>query len=67
MSEILNVSDVVYSNKGIVQIPEQLSTEVYSQHCQTFKMERFATRIVSECRRAARSFQGGGDFMEKFS
>ena len=27
MSEILNVSDVVYSNKGIVQIPEQLSTQ----------------------------------------
>ena len=27
MSEILNVSDAVYSNKGIVRIPEQLSTQ----------------------------------------
>ena len=37
-ARILNVSDVVHST--------------YSQHCQTFKIERFAKRIMPECRGA---------------
>ena len=36
----------------------------YSEHYQTFKMERFAKRIVSECRRATRTFSGQGRFHE---
>ena len=33
--------------KVTVQITEQLSTrQTYSEHCQTFKMERFAERIM---------------------
>ena len=38
-------------------ITEQLSTHTYSDHCQTFKIERFAKRIMPECRCAARNFQ----------
>ena len=28
---------------------EVIETDAYSEHCQTFKMERFAERILSEC------------------
>ena len=36
----------------------------YSEHYQTFKMERFAKRIVSEFRRATRTFSEQGRFHE---
>ena len=29
-----------------------IETEAYSEQCQTFKMGRFAKRIMAECRRA---------------
>ena len=56
---ILNVS---MQCKVTVQIAEQLSRQMYSEHCQTFKMERVAKRAMLEWRCAARilSGQGGG-------
>ena len=57
--KILNVS---MQYKVTVQIAEQLSRQMYSEHCQTFKMERVAKRAMLEWRCAARilSGQGGG-------
>ena len=39
---------------------------MYSEHCETFKMERFAKGIMSECRCATRNFLGQlrGRFVE---
>ena len=56
---ILNVS---MQYKVTVQIAEQLSRQMYSEHCQTFKIERVAKRAMLEWRCAARilSGQGGG-------
>ena len=34
---------------------------MYSEHCQTFKMERFTKRIMPECRCATRHFSGQGE------
>ena len=31
-----------YIHKVTVQIVKELSSETYSEHCQTFQMERFA-------------------------
>ena len=46
-----------------MQITEQLfKTEAYSKHCQTFKMECFAQRIIPECRSATRNLSGQGRF-----
>ena len=46
-----------------MQVTEQLSRQAYSQHCQTFKVERFAKRM-SECSHIARNFQARGSFIE---
>ena len=40
---------------------------IETEHCQTFKMERFAKRIMPDCRRATRNFSGQGSFVETFS
>ena len=49
-----------------MQITEQLSRQTYSEHCQTFKIERFAKRIIPGCRFAAinLSRQGGRGVVE---
>ena len=58
-ARILNVPIAVHS---IVSLYKLLSSyrdrETYSEHCQTFKMERFAKRIMPECRCATRLFSG---------
>ena len=41
------------TNYGAVIIKQECS-----EHCQTFKMERFTKRILPECRLTTRSFQG---------
>ena len=41
-----------------------IETGTYSEHCQTFKMKRFAKRIMPECRHTKRNFQGRGGFVE---
>ena len=41
-----------------------METEAHLEHCQTFKMERFAKKTVPECRCATRTFQGRGGFVE---
>ena len=33
---------------------------MYSEHCQTFKVECFAKQIMPECRYATRNFSGQG-------
>ena len=43
-ARILSVSDAIH--KVTVQITEQLSRQTYSEHCQTFKMDCFAKRIM---------------------
>ena len=48
-----------------VQITEQLLRQTYSEHCQTCKMERFARRIMPECRCTARYFSGQKEGKEK--
>ena len=35
-----------------------IDTKVYPEHCQTFKMERFAKTIIPECRCAPGIFKG---------
>ena len=62
---ILNVSDAVDSARS----PHKLLSsyqDMYLEHCQTFKIERFAKRIMSECRCAIRNFSepAGRRFVE---
>ena len=38
--------------------------KTYSEHCQTFKIERFAKRIMSKCRGATIIFQDREGFVE---
>ena len=45
-----------------VQIMEQLSRETCPEHYQTFKIGRFAKRIMPECRRAVKIFHGKEGF-----
>ena len=50
-----------------MQVTEQLSRQAYSGHCQTFKIERFAKRIMPECTCVGTQpeiFQSRGSFME---
>ena len=54
-ARILNVSDAVLSVKHSTNYWAVIETETYSEHCQTFKMER----IMPECRRAARKGRRG--------
>ena len=56
----LNMSEfwMCLMRKVTVQITEQLSRQTYSEHCQTFNLERFAKRIMSECWCATRNFSG---------
>ena len=35
-----------------------IETDMHSEHCETFKMERFAKRIIPECRCATTNFSG---------
>ena len=41
-------------HRDTVQITEQLLRKEYSEDFQTFKMERFANRIMPECKHATR-------------
>ena len=45
-----------------MQITEKLSRQTYPGHYQTFKIERFTKRIMTESRCASRSFAGQGRF-----
>ena len=54
------MSDAVNSIRSPVQITEQLSRQTYSEHFQIFKFERFAKRIMPECRCTTRNFSGQG-------
>ena len=55
-------SECVYAVQSNCTNCEQLSRQMYSEHCQAFKMERVAKRAMLEWRCAARilSGQGGG-------
>ena len=49
---ILNVSDAVHSKRSMYKLLnywEDIETEAYSEHCQTFKMEWLAKRIMADC------------------
>ena len=52
----------ITQHKVTVQITEQLSRLAYAEHCQTFKMEHFAKKIMPECRCATRDFSLQGRF-----
>ena len=43
------MSDAVHSKKVTLQNTEQLSRQAYSEHCQTFKMKRFAKKEQIHC------------------
>ena len=61
-ARILNVSDTVHSIKSLHKLLSSCrDRETYSEHYQTFKMQRFAKRIMTECRCATRNFQGKGE------
>ena len=57
-SKVLNINVLNHCTNYWVVI----ETEAYLGHCQTFKMERFAKRIMPECSRATRNFSGQGRF-----
>ena len=42
----------------ITEFTEQLRRQMYSKHCQIFRIKRFAKRIMPECRCATRNFSG---------
>ena len=44
------------NHKVIVQISEHFSRQMYSEHCQTSKMECFANRVSLECSCITRNF-----------
>ena len=50
----------------LMQYIEHILRQLYSEHCQTFKMECFAKRAMPEYRCATRNFpgQGGGGIVE---
>ena len=57
-----NIVIVVLYAVGTKLYRAVIEAESYSEHCQSFKMERFAKRIMPECSGAARKFSG----QEKF-
>ena len=59
-ARILNVSDAVHSTSRCTNYWVVTQTETYSEHSQTFKMERFAKRMRNERRCAAGHFSGQG-------
>ena len=60
-TRILNVSDGVHSIRSLYKL---LTSYRDRENCQTFKMERFAKRIMNECRCATRNFSGHWSFVE---
>ena len=58
-ARILNVSDALHSIRSPYRLLSSYrDRETYPEHCQTFKMERFAKRIMPECRCATKNFSG---------
>ena len=57
-ARILNVSDAVHSINSLYELLSSHRDRdvLRTQHCQTFKMEPFAKRIIPEPRRATRHF-----------
>ena len=55
-----NYSECVWCSTyhKVTESIEQLPRQTYSEHCQTFKIKRFAKRIMPECRCATRNFSG---------
>ena len=55
---ILNVPDAVH------EVMNNLLRQTYLEHCQTFRMEHFAKRIMPDCwcgiRNVSRQEEGGG-------
>ena len=59
---ILNVADAVHNIRVLYKLLwAVVETETYSEHRQTFKIERFAKIIMSECWCATRNFLGEGE------
>ena len=57
-ARILNVSDAVHSKGHCTNYWEVIEIDTYSGDGQTFKMARFAKRIMPDCRCATRNFSG---------
>ena len=58
---ILNVPDAAHGIRSPCKLLScYIKTETYSKHCQTFKMDRFGKRRISECRYAIRNFSWQG-------
>ena len=57
-ARILNVSDAVHSKGHCTNYWEVIEIDTYSGDGQTFKMTRFAKRIMPDCRCATRNFSG---------
>ena len=50
MLNMIEYTDIYLKKRSIeYAITEQLSRQMYSKHCHTFKIVRFAKRIMSEC------------------
>ena len=61
-ARILNVSNAEHNIRSPCKLLNSYSKQAYSKHCQTFKMECFAQRIIPECRSATRNLSGQGRF-----
>ena len=70
---ILNVSVQYIAHGNCTNYWAVIETDMYSKYCQTFKIERFAKRTMSECRCKTINFSvlgvggwggGGGGFVE---
>ena len=57
MPEVFWMCLIQYSIRSLYNLPSSYRDR-HSEHCQTFKMEPFAKRIMPECRCATSSFSG---------
>ena len=56
----LNVFDAVHSIRSLYKVLSSYHRQRHTQNSRTFKMERFAKRMMSESKRATRNFLGQG-------
>ena len=56
------MSDAVHGIRYCTNYEAVIETKTYSENFQAFKMEHFAKRIMTECRRGTRNFSRQGSF-----
>ena len=56
------MSDAVHGIRYCTNYEAVIETKTYSENFQAFKIEHFAKRIMTECRRGTRNFSMQGSF-----